>query len=317
MTCSSIVGSPPSSPPPLPGNPSDTMGLLTAPAHENDDDNTVEKIKKKKWVRAHLDPALTGPRVLDRLLAAEAAYSPAATSNYLYTRRTDITAARRTHVADWMAAVCEDQGCGTQVLLLAVQYLDRLLAAGPAAVQPAELQLAAAACLFVASKLCELHPLTVQIIVLYADDDECVGPTDVLAMEGRLLGRLSWDLVTPTSLDFLHLLLLRNGDDNTELETLEEPVTRFLARAAREYQFCAVRPSVLAAAAILTAVQLAWGGSTEERRAPMQSARWKQLHLSLAHTLNIDKVCLYIFVILCKKKWLEFTSHVQINRSFI
>jgi hypothetical protein len=83
------------------------MGLLTATNHENDD-NTVEKIKKKKWVRAHLDPALTGPRVLDRLLAAEAAYSPAATSNYLYTRRTDITAARRTHVADWMAAVCED-----------------------------------------------------------------------------------------------------------------------------------------------------------------------------------------------------------------
>ncbi len=191
-----------------------------------------------------------------------------------------------------------------------------MLAAGPAAVQPAELQLAAAACLFVASKLCELHPLTVQIIVLYADEDECVGPTDVLAMEGRLLGRLSWDLVTPTSLDFLHLLLPRYGDDSSALETLEEPVTRFLARAAREYQFCAVRPSVLAAAAILTAVQLAWGGSAEERRVPMQSARWKQLHLSLSHTLNIDKVYLYIFEILCMTKWLEFTFHALIDNLF-
>ena len=74
--------------------------------------------------------------------------------------------------------IARSQGCAAQVLLLAVQYLDRLLAtsstwpAASASIRPSQLQLAAAAALFVASKLCELRPLTVQIVVLYMDEDE-------------------------------------------------------------------------------------------------------------------------------------------------
>ena len=269
--------------------PSDTCG--------EDDAPPPELLKRRKYVQSCLDPVLVSPRVLDQLLAAETFYGLAVMSNYLYTRphQTDgITAAMRTAAADWMAVVVEDQGCAAQVLLLAVQYLDRLLAtsstwpAASASIRPSQLQLAAAAALFVASKLCELRPLTVQIVVLYMDEDEDsddVTPADVLAMETLLLNRLNWDLAAPTSLDFVRLLEQRYD----ELARLVSPVTRLLMRTAREYQFCAVRPSVLAAAVFLTAIQVAWQNN-EETVVLMQSARWKHLHASLANLLSIDKV---------------------------
>jgi hypothetical protein len=105
-------------------------------------------------------------------------------------------------------------------------------------------------------------------------------------MEGHLLGRLNWDLAVPTSLDFLHLLL--PSYEYELLPAVKEDVTRLLTRAALEYQFCAVRPSVLAAAALLTAVQMvSWEG---RELVSMQSERWKRLHVSLADLLSIEKV---------------------------
>ena len=142
-----------------------------------------------------------------------------------------------------------------------------------------------------ASKLCERHPLTVQIIVLYADSD-LVSTAALLAMEGCLLGRLRWDLAAPTSLDFLQLLLPRFEG----LTALEEPVVRLLSRAAREYQFCTVRPSVLAAAALLTALQMA-RDKDKDRAVSMQSPTWKQLQASLAILLNVDKVRRYSYIL--------------------
>jgi hypothetical protein len=258
--------------------------------------------QRRKYVRGQLDPVLAGPRVLEQLLHAESLYGATVRPNYLYTRPGpqhstaggQITAAMRTAAADWMALVVEEQGCAAQVLLLAVQYLDRLLAAA-AAIQLAQLQLAAAAALFVASKLCELRPLCVQTLLLYMDEaevaEEDVGPADILDMEELLLDRLRWDLAGPTSLDFLRLLEPRYEELTTRVV---EPVTRLLLRAAREYQFCAVRPSVLAAAAFLTAIQTGSCGEGETTTTatvvPMHTARWKHLHTTLANLLNIDKV---------------------------
>ena len=67
----------------------------------------------------------------------------------------------------FLCKVCEDQHCEDQVFPLAVNFLDRFLCA--CGISRRQLQLVAAVCLLLASKIRQWHPLSVDLLCLYTD----------------------------------------------------------------------------------------------------------------------------------------------------
>ena len=134
---------------------------------------------------------------------------------------------------------------------MSVQYLDRVLSCQR--IFKSQLQLVAASCLFLASKLCEVEPLSVKKLVIYTD---CSITSDqLLSMEMQILDKLSWELCAITSLDFLQLIVRRYcPTGRAATNEVERTAAAFLSLAATEYQFYCVRPSMMAGAAFLAAL---------------------------------------------------------------
>lgn len=67
----------------------------------------------------------------------------------------------------YLYKVCEDQNCEDQVFPLAVNFLDRFLCT--CGISRRQLQLVAAVCLLLASKIRQWHALSVDLLCLYTD----------------------------------------------------------------------------------------------------------------------------------------------------
>ncbi|XP_052124628.1 G1/S-specific cyclin-D2-like [Frankliniella occidentalis] len=104
-------------------------------------------------------------RVLQNLLDLEAVYVPPC--NYFVVVQRDIQPYMRKVVSTWMLEVCEEQQCEDQVFPLAVNFLDRFLCA--CSISRRQLQLAAAVCLLLASKIRQCHALSVDLLCFYSD----------------------------------------------------------------------------------------------------------------------------------------------------
>jgi len=167
-------------------------------------DPSKQKIKKPRYIKSKEDSVLLCNRIILEMLQGEQFYSPSS-SNYMQQVQTSITAGMRKTVTDWMLEICEDQDCASQVFLLSVQYLDRVLSCHR--IFKSQLQLVAASCLFLASKLCEVDPLSVNKLVIYTDCS--ITSEQLLNMEMQILDKLSWELCAITSLDFLHIIVHR------------------------------------------------------------------------------------------------------------
>ena len=161
--------------------------------------------------------------------------------------------------------VCENHELRSQVFLLAVQYLDRVLSTR--AIPKGDLQLLAAGCLFIASKLHEVGPLSVEKLVICTDCS--IKGKDLHAMELKILDILSWELCSVTSIEFIHMFILTINNNiishhgfSSSLRMLLDKklslVTRaavILCLAATEYQFYGVKPSVMGAAVMLLTIK--------------------------------------------------------------
>ncbi|GBF88433.1 hypothetical protein Rsub_01145 [Raphidocelis subcapitata] len=120
-------------------------------------------------------------------------------------RQPDVDAHRRLVLVDWLVEVVDDFKLSQSTLHLAVNFFDRYLAAAPAAVPRAGLQLVGAASLWLACKAEEVYPPTL--------GDFCdvtrhsCSAAALVEMERALLRELRFTLHVPTPLTFLALFM--------------------------------------------------------------------------------------------------------------
>ena len=106
----------------------------------------------------------------------------------------------RVILVDWLFGLKTRFYFSDECFFLAINYLDRILA-GAINITKRKLQLAGAACFFIAAKFEEVWaPLASEIV------ERCDGAYDVkdlFHMEQDILGGLAWMMNAPTSLTFL------------------------------------------------------------------------------------------------------------------
>ncbi|XP_046802198.1 putative protein TPRXL [Lucilia cuprina] len=115
------------------------------------------------------DPTFLTDRCLENALKAEEK-RPQPICTYFKTVQMDITPPMRKIVAEWMMEVCAEEKCQEEVVLLALNYMDRFLSTRT--VRKTHLQILAAACLLLASKLREpsCRALSAELLVFYTDN---------------------------------------------------------------------------------------------------------------------------------------------------
>ncbi|XP_033242304.1 G1/S-specific cyclin-D2-like isoform X4 [Drosophila miranda] len=140
--------------------------------------------------------------------------------------------------------------------------MDRFLSTK--SVRKTHLQILAAACLLLASKLREpsCRALSVELLVVYTDNS--IYKDDLIKWELYVLSRLGWDLSSVTPLDFLDLLIRRVPINSTKIPDISFAKVRqhaqaFISMAAKEHQFAKYPASTIAASSIAASMSgLKW-----------------------------------------------------------
>ncbi|KAF0295468.1 G1/S-specific cyclin-D1 [Amphibalanus amphitrite] len=197
---------------------------------------------------AHNDAVIfRDDRVLESLLRTEHSYMPG--GSYFQTTQNDIQPYMRKMVTSWMLEVCEEFGCEDQIFPLAVNYLDRFLCLRR--ICRGQLQLLAAVCLLLASKIRQCRALSLAQLVYLTDYS--VTEQQLKEFELALLHRLNWDLNSVTSFDFVEQLLSRLAlKSNARL--IRRHAHTFIALCTTEVEFLETRPSLVAGASVCAAV---------------------------------------------------------------
>ncbi|KAF2351257.1 Cyclin N-terminal [Trinorchestia longiramus] len=122
-------------------------------------------------------------------------------------------------VATWMLEVCEEQSCEDQVFVVAVSIMDRFL--NTVSVRKTQLQLLAAVCLLLSSKLRQSHFLSVDLLAYYTDNS--ITREEITQWELLVVAKLGWDVNAVTAVDFVDSLLRQlavTGDNIIRRHTL-------------------------------------------------------------------------------------------------
>ncbi|BFG00031.1 G1/S-specific cyclin-D2 [Drosophila madeirensis] len=216
------------------------------------------------------DPTFKSDRCLENALKAEEKHQHIV-ETYFRTVQRDITPAMRKIVVEWMMEVCAEEKCQEEVVLLALNYMDRFLSTK--SVRKTHLQILAAACLLLASKLREpsCRALSVELLVVYTDNS--IYKEDLIKWELYVLSRLGWDLSSVTPLDFLDLLIIRMPINSKiipdiSIAKVRQHAKAFISMAAKEHQFAKYPASTIAASSIA---------------ASMSGLKW---HLRTVHNLH-------------------------------
>lgn len=202
------------------------------------------------------DPTFLTDSCLENALKAEEK-RPQPICTYFKKVQTDITPPMRKVVAEWMMEVCAEEKCQDEVVLLALNYMDRFLSTK--SVRKTHLQILAAACLLLASKLREpsCRALSADLLVFYTDNS--IYKSDLIKWELYVLSRLGWDLSSVTPLDFLELLLIRLPIRSTKcpdvtIDKVRQHAHAFISLAAKEHYFSIYSASTIAASSIAAAM---------------------------------------------------------------
>ncbi|KAL1114959.1 hypothetical protein AAG570_007782 [Ranatra chinensis] len=126
--------------------------------------------------------------------------------DYLCDFQEDIKPFMRNVVTIWMLEVCEDQQCEGQVYPMAINLLDRFLCV--CVISRTQLQLAATACLLIASKTRQTRAFSTSLLSLYTNHS--VSPEDIRDWELLIVSKLKWDLIGINGHDFASHIIARS-----------------------------------------------------------------------------------------------------------
>lgn len=202
--------------------------------------------------KAYLDPVLLkDDRVLLNLLHLEEKYMP--NSSYFSCVQTDVEPYMREMAAHWMLQVCQEERQEEEVFTLAMNMMDRFLSLMK--IRREQLQLLGTVCLFLASKIKESDPLDPTRLVKYTDNS--VTLEEIRKWELLVLSRLKWDLAAITPHAFLDQIIsrLHLSFPETQMRMVREHATFFITVCATDARFTSNPPSMVAAAAVASAVR--------------------------------------------------------------
>lgn len=187
-------------------------------------------------------------RVLHNLLDLEPVYVPPC--NYFVVVQKDVQPYMRKVVSTWMLEVCEEQQCEDQVFPLAVNFLDRFLCA--CAISRRQLQLSAAVCLLLASKIRQCHALGVDLLCFYSDHS--ILPDELRRWELLVLSKLQWNVTAVTGFDYVDHVLERLPWTRRDA-TVRRHAHTLVALCYTEPELIQTAPSLMATASICAAVR--------------------------------------------------------------
>uniref|UniRef100_A0A3P8V9R8 Cyclin D2, b n=1 Tax=Cynoglossus semilaevis TaxID=244447 RepID=A0A3P8V9R8_CYNSE len=200
-------------------------------------------------VKALPDPhILHDDRVLQSLLTIEDRFLPQC--SYFQRVQKDIQPYMRRIVAGWMHEVCELERCCEDVFPLSINYLDRFLAVMPT--RKSFLQLLAAVCMFLASKLKDSRPLSAEKLCMYTDNS--ITLQDLLNWELVVLGKLKWNMASVIPNDFIEHIIRRLPLPKDNVVTIRKHTLTFIALCATDDRLAMNPPSMIASGSMGAAV---------------------------------------------------------------
>lgn len=192
---------------------------------------------------------LQDDRVLQNLLFTEENYC--INTNYFETMQTEIKPWMRQTLASWMLEVCENQDCSEDVLVLAMNILDRFLSIQQ--IGKRHLQLLGTVCLFIASKVRCAVPLSAETLVVYTDNSIVL--EELLNWEQYVLQKLRWDISSVLANDFVPHLIEKLGLNETRhTDLIKQHISSFIALSSTDFRFSVFNSSLIASGCILTAI---------------------------------------------------------------
>jgi len=160
----------------------------------------------------------------------------------------------RYRIARWMLRVADDFMLKRDTALIALNYFDRMMMS-QRRLQRDQFQVAAIACLFIASKLFQKKHLKVSALILYTKN--AFQREDILAMEQELLRTHASFFYPITSSTFVSILL--NGlksESPATIKNVIESCQFMIELAACDFFFVAQRASTIAVAAIVVTLEI-------------------------------------------------------------
>ncbi|EFJ49072.1 hypothetical protein VOLCADRAFT_127293 [Volvox carteri f. nagariensis] len=166
----------------------------------------------------------------------------------------EVTAAMRTTLVDWLGEVRDEFRLHSETLFLTVTYLDSYLA--EKSVPRSRFQLLGLACVWVAAKFEEVVSPPANAMLAMAEN--LYTAADLTSMEKEVLFTLDFGMAVPTALRFLHYLLRlaplpANPVAATSARRLAESL---LELTLLDTAFLTAKPSQLAAAAVYLSLGL-------------------------------------------------------------
>jgi len=222
------------------------------PEHKPDLDNYIPW-ESPLTVKAIQDTTqIKDVRILQNLLRNEDRFLPD-TPDYMKTFQPMITPEMRKTVADWMLEIIHVQPSPQpEVFCLAMNIMDRFLC--HIKIHASQLQLLGAVCILIASKIREPCPVPGRSLIEYTDYS--ITAEEIKEWELLVLYKMQWELSAITPLDYLDHAIPRLGLENqVDIDELRRRTETILVLTATDYQFAYHSPSLMAASAIMTALQ--------------------------------------------------------------
>ena len=182
-----------------------------------------------------------------------------------------VTSADRAKLMEWCYDIVDRSHFRRETAAVAAHLVDRFMGTTSAAAalrDRSEFQLVALTALYVAAKMHERGAFGLQDAGLLSRGLYAL--ENIAAMERKMLRALAWRLCPPTGLQvaqqILTLMLPEEAKDPSAWESLHDEVAFQLENAVLDYSLAIQRPSTVAAAAILNALESLGG----PERAPLR-----------------------------------------------